>query len=421
MVAPVPAVSPRSWLRDVGLYLTGQSLSLFGSAIVGYSVIWYVTLQTGSGWQYALLMIASQLAMAVTAIPGGIWADRYWRKALMIGADAAVALVTAVMAVLMLHGFQPLWMIAVALALRGLGGGIQQPAVNAALPQIAPADKLLRINSVNQALQAVIQVAAPALAAVLLSYLPLGWILMVDVTTAAIGIGVTAFIRIPRLPHEPDAPRPEGLRGYAAHLGEAARYALRIPGLRRAFIVATVLLTVVVPFCEMTPIFVVRLYGSAQWMLAVVEIAFSVGMVVGGVGMAAWGGTRNRMTMVMLSCGLMSLATMVLGFMPSVWWFVVVMVVMGLTLPMMNTPLITSIQELIPAAMMGRVMSVTTLMNTICGPLGMAIAGPLADRLDLSWMALACGAVGLGVVCLLVAVGGPGSKLYAPEPVAGEG
>jgi DHA3 family macrolide efflux protein-like MFS transporter len=411
-----PATSESAhWLRDVVLFLSGQSMSLFGSAIVGYSVVWYVTLKTGSSSQYALLVIMSSLAMAMTTIPGGIWADRYWRKGLMIGADTGVAIATMILAVVMLSGYESIWLIALILALRGLGGGIQSPSVGAALPQVAPTDKLLRINSINQAIQAMIQVAAPALAAVLLMIIPLGWILMIDVVTAIIGITFTVFVRIPRLPHDPDLPAPEGLKGYVSHTWEAARYALAIPGLRRTFLLVVLLMAVVIPYPQMTPVFVVRLFGSEQWMLATVEITWSLGMVIGGLAIAAWGGLRNRMTMIMISCAIMTITTMAMGFMPNIWTFVAVMAIQGLSLPMMNTPAITVIQETIPEAMMGRVMSFIMLINGICAPLGMAIIGPVADYLHISWMALVCGTVALAIIGGLAIRGGPGAKLYRPE------
>ncbi len=404
-----------SWRRDVIFFLSGQISSMFGSAVVGYAVIWYITLKTGSGAQYSLLMIASQLSMALTTIPGGVWADRHWRKALMIGADGFVAVVTVGLAVVMLHGFENLGMIAAALMLRGLASGVQAPAASAALPQIAPEEHLLRINSINQALSSLIYVAAPALAAVLLTWLPLGWILMVDVTTAVIGIGLTLAVRIPRLRLDPAVAAPEGLRGYFAHIGEAVRFAFAIPGLRRVTWLFAFLLVVVVPFMQMTPVFVVRLYGSEQWKLAAVEILWSVGMIVGGVAIAAWGGLRNRMTMIMISCVVISVMTMVMGFAPSIWWFLAVMVVSGLSMPLMNTPLMTAVQELIPENMMGRVISVVNLVQTLAGPIGMALIGVLSDRLDISWMALVCGTIGLVVVVVLIAVGGPGSRLMAPQ------
>jgi DHA3 family macrolide efflux protein-like MFS transporter len=388
---------------------------MFGSSVVAYAIIWYVTLKTGSGGQYSLLLIASQLSMAATMIPGGVWADRYWRKALMIGADAVVALATIALAVFMLNGFENLWMIAGALVIRGLGGGIQHPAANAALPQISPADKLMRINSIFQSIQSLVFIAAPALAAVMLVYIPLGWILMVDVVTAVLGIGCTLAVRIPRLEADPDQPPPEGLKGYVSHIGEAVKHAAAIPGLRRIALLGVVILVIVIPFAQMTPVFVVRLFGDAQWMLAAVEMVWSIGMIVGGLAIAAWGGFKNRMTMIMLSCVLISAMTMVMGFAPNIWMFLIVMVVSGLAMPMWNTPSMTAIQELIPPTMMGRVISFYGLISSLGAPIGMAIIGPLSDQLDISWMALVCGGVGLAILIILALRGGPGSRLYAPE------
>ncbi|MDR2974474.1 MAG: MFS transporter [Propionibacteriaceae bacterium] len=403
------------WLRDVALFLTAQSTSIIGSSLVTYALTWYITLKTGSGAQFALLLIASQLAAALTAIPGGVWADRHWRKLLMMASDAGVAIVTMILAAFMLNGFESVWLIAVCLALRGLGSGIQQPAVSAALPQIAPSDKLLRINSLNQALQAIIMVASPALALVLLSFLPLGWILMVDVVTAAIGIGITAFIRIPKPTAEMRADAQSHAQGYLGHTAEAVRYAWRIPGLRRALVMCAVMLTFVVPLGQMGPVFVVHLFGSEQWMLAACEMAFFIGMVAGGVTMGAWGGLRNRMTLATIGMAGFSAMVVLMGLAPNIWVFIAALGLMGFMLPVLNTPLVTAIQEIIPENMMGRVMSLVTLINTVCFPLGMAVAGPMADRVNVGGMAVVVGVAGLVFLAVLTLIGGPGSKLYAPQ------
>ncbi|MCL2783260.1 MAG: MFS transporter, partial [Propionibacteriaceae bacterium] len=119
-MTPSPDVTQAHWLRDIVLFLGGQIAALFGSSIVAYTVVWYITLKTGSGSQYALLMIASQLTQGLTSIPGGVWADRYWRKALIMGADAATAVVTLALAIFFLTGHHDLWLIVVVLAMRGL-------------------------------------------------------------------------------------------------------------------------------------------------------------------------------------------------------------------------------------------------------------------------------------------------------------
>jgi DHA3 family macrolide efflux protein-like MFS transporter len=103
-----------------------------------------------------------------------------------------------------------------------------------------------------------------------------------------------------------------------------------------------------------------------------------------------------------------------MGFSPDIWIFTGIMVVFGLTMPLMNTPAMTAVQELIPEAMMGRMTSFITLLNAVGGPIGMAVIGPLADHLRLSWMSFACGAAGLVFLVVLIVRRGPGSQLFAP-------
>ncbi|MDR0849832.1 MAG: MFS transporter [Propionibacteriaceae bacterium] len=415
---PEPAKAPETpppylhWLRTISIFLTGQTLSLFGSALVGYSVIWYITLKTGSGWQYAILFIASNLCTALTTVPGGVWADRYSRKKLMIGADAFVAFFTVILAIVMLLGYERLWLVVVVLCLRGLAGGIQSPAVNASIPQLVPTNKLLRVNSLNASIQSLTFVAAPALAAVMLVYLPLGVILLSDVLTALIGIGCVLAIKIPRIAAPTAAP--EGVLGYFTHMAEAARYGWRIAPLRRLTMLMIFFWAVVFPPCQMTPVLVVRLFGPEQWKLAATEILWSVGMVLGGVLLAAWGGMRNRMTLVMIVCALWGVFTVAMGLAPNLWVFLVIMVMYGLSVPGFNTAATTSVQELIPDHLMGRMMGFITLISTLATPLGMAIVGPLADVFDIRILTVVCGALGLVFVGILALDRGPASKMYAP-------
>ena len=47
----------RNWVRDVALFLTSQGISLFGSSIVQYAIMWYITIETGSGVMMTLYII----------------------------------------------------------------------------------------------------------------------------------------------------------------------------------------------------------------------------------------------------------------------------------------------------------------------------------------------------------------------------
>ncbi|MCL2482605.1 MAG: MFS transporter [Propionibacteriaceae bacterium] len=401
-----------NWLHSISLLLTGQTLSLFGSSVVGYAVIWYITLKTGSGWQYAVMFVAANLAMAVTTIPGGVWADRYWRKALMIGSDAFVAVFTLILALVILAGYEQLWLVIVVLCLRGFATGVQSPALMAAIPQLVPTSKLLRVNSVNSALQALIFVAAPALAAVLLVTLPLGVILLIDVTTALIGISCTIAVKIPRLTNA--AIIPGGFKGYLSHMGEAAKYVWAILPLRRAGFLMVMMLTFVMPPVQMAPVIVVRLFGSEQWKLAIAEILWSVGMVLGGVILAVWGGLKNRMTLIMITSAIWGVLSIGLGLSGSIWVFSIIMLLYGTSLPGFQTAAMTSVQEIVPERLLGRTMGFINLIGYSAIPLGMAMMGPLADIVNIRALTIGCGILGLVIIGLTSLDRGPASKLYAP-------
>src|SRR3712207_1627121 len=133
--APTRQGVPAHWKRNVALFLSGQTISLFGSMIVQYAVMWYVTFETRSGLAVALYAVAAFLPQGLMSLFGGVLADRMNRRTLVILADAVIAVVTLGLALLMTAGVTDLWVILLAVAVRSLGAGVQTPAVTAIIPQ----------------------------------------------------------------------------------------------------------------------------------------------------------------------------------------------------------------------------------------------------------------------------------------------
>jgi len=404
----------RSWLRDTALFLGGQLTAQFGTSISSYAVIWYVTFKTGSGTQYALLIIASQLTMALTAVIGGVWSDRYWRKVLIMCADGLTALATLCLAIYFLRGHDALWLIVMLMAIRGLLSGVRSPSVSASLPQLVPTSTLMRVNSLNSAAQSVIALGSPAIAAVLLLKVPLGLIFMVDAITSSLAVALMWLVHLPRLHKTAAEDKPTGLRSYGHEIGQAVHTLRHHAGLLRVVGVLAFFVCVVIPVAQMTPVFITRYFGAEQWKLAAGEIAWSAGMVAGGVIMMAWGGLRNRMTMIMASAIFWVFMAAGMGLSPNLIVFCVVMVLWGASLSMLNTSAVTAAQEQIETGMLGRVMGLFSLILNVSGPIGMAVFGPLTDVFPMRWMCVAVGAAG-GVFLLVLRLrGGPSVPLMAP-------
>ena len=166
--APAEALASESmpgWARRVGLFLTAQTISMFGSFLVQYAILWHLTLTTKSGLILALAAVFGFLPQAIVTIFAGVWADRVNRKMMIIVADAAIALATLLLAFLMLSGVDDLWLIFLVMAVRSVGAGIQMPAVSALIPQIVPSDKLMRVNGISSSIQSAMGLLAPIAAA----------------------------------------------------------------------------------------------------------------------------------------------------------------------------------------------------------------------------------------------------------------
>ena len=389
----------KDWKRDFAIFISSQTISLLGSSLVQYAIVWFITLETKSG----LMMTASIICGFVPAFflsPfAGVWADRYDRKRLIVIADAMIALVTLAAALVFLSGQRSVWLLLAALALRAVGSAIQGPAVGAILPQIVPEDKLMRANGINASIQSAIMIVSPIVSGALLSLTSITLIFFIDVATAALAISVLVLLlRVP--PHAKALRKQES--GYFADMRLGLRYIRTHRYLLSFFAYLGVFLFLVTPAAFLTPLQVTRSFGADVWRLTAIEIAFSGGMLLGGALIAAWGGFRNRIRTMLASNLCMALCTLALGLAPSFWLYLAFMAVFGVCLPLYNTPSATLIQEHVEEAYMGRVFSILSMLSTSLMPLGMLVFGPLADALRIEWILLGTGALMLatGILAL---------------------
>jgi len=185
-----------SWKRNLFVFIASQTLSLLGSSLVQYAIVWYITLETKSGTMMTLAIIAGFVPTLLLSPFAGVWADRYDRKKLIVLADGFIALVTLVMALLFMAGFKAVWLLLLAMALRSVGQAIHGPAIGAILPQIVPEDRLMRANGIIGSIQSAIMIVSPMLSGALLGLASIQAI-FIDVVTAALAIAVIlAFLSV---------------------------------------------------------------------------------------------------------------------------------------------------------------------------------------------------------------------------------
>ena len=418
-----------SWKRQVAIFLTGQTISLLGSMLVQFAVMWHLTIETRSGAVLMWSIVFGMLPQAFVSIFGGVWADRHNRKMLIVLADTTIAVTTLALALLMLSGVDDLWVIYVALAVRSTFAGIQTPAVGALVPQIVPADQLLRINGINQTIQSGMMLLAPALAAALYANLTIVSVFFVDVVTALIGVGLLLLVRVPPLPRAADdVAAASGASGYFGDLVAGLRYIRAHPSVRWLTGLLAVVMVLVGAPSYLTPLMVTRTFGPEVWKLTVNELCWAAGMLAGGVLMAALGRRLTNRFAVMLGCiAAAGVGTVGLGLSTSLVVFFALGALVAFSFAPMNAITLTIFQEKVDPEMLGRVFGFVGIVMTVSMPLSMVVFGPLADEVSVESLLVVAGALLLGALGVLMAlpsarrslreVAGPPADVPAPAEV----
>ena len=136
----------QNWaIRFIPLWL-GQALSLLGSQLVQFAIIWYLTQTTNSVTTLAVASMIGLLPQVLLSPLIGTWVDRGSRRLIMIAADSTVALATLGLAVLFASGLIQVWHIYVALFIRAVAGGFHQSAFGASVVLLVPKEHLARLQ-----------------------------------------------------------------------------------------------------------------------------------------------------------------------------------------------------------------------------------------------------------------------------------
>jgi DHA3 family macrolide efflux protein-like MFS transporter len=380
----------KRWKRNAGFFIAGQFLSMFGSMLVSHAITWHITLKEQSGVMVALFSCAALLPIVFVTPFAGVWADRYNRKYLVNISDASIALITLAVAMLYGSGHKSVWMLLVAVTARSVGQGVQQPAVSALIPQIVPQEALTRFNGIQSAAQSLTMFAAPMAAGALLNFLPIEYIFFIDVATALIGMATVFFcVKVSHV----TCPREhgKGVKAYYREMMEGMRFIGGQPWLKTLFVASALFMVMASPAAMLTPLQVTRTFGEDLWRLTAIELAFSAGMMAGGIAIAAWGGFKNKAHTMTLAWILFGVSTLLFGVASDFRLYLGVMAFCGATMPIYNTPCMTLMQTKIPPQLMGRVFGVLTMISGLAMPLGIALFGPLGDAVRIELLLVITG------------------------------
>lgn len=382
MNAEFAVETQKPWAPRFFTIWTGQAFSLLGSQLVSFSVIWWLTFTTGSATILATATLVGMVPQIILGPFAGTLVDRWNRRLTMIFSDGLIALATVGLAVLFALGHVQYWQVYILLFIRSVCGGFHQPAMLASTSLLVPKEHLTRVQGLNTMLQGGMTIASAPLGALLLKLLPMQGILAIDVITATLAIIPLLIFSVPQPERKDlqvvDADKPT----FWMDLKAGFRYVLSWPGLLIIGVMATVINFLLTPAFSLMPILVTKHFNGGAAQLATLEMFSGIGFIVGGLVLSAWGGFKRRILTTMLGLFLLGAGCIVMGILPASGFVLAVatMLFVGAMNPIVNGPLMASVQAAVRPDMQGRVFTLIQTMAGAMSPLGLVIAGPVADK-----------------------------------------
>ena len=386
------------WKSQFFTIWTGQAVSLITSAILQMAIILYLTETTGSALILSLASLVGFLPYAVLGPFIGVLVDRYNRKHIMILSDLVIALAAAILALAALSGELPVWLVMVILFVRSVGTAFHTPSLSAVTPLLVPQDMLAKCAGYSQAIQSVSLLLSPALAAFLYMAWNLTAVIALDVAGAVIASLTVAWVKIPGLT-KPQQTEPlhffkEMKEGFLALRSNKGLFALLWIGFLFTFIY--------MPINALFPLMSMKHFEGTAFHVSVVEIAFALGMLAGGLALGALGALKNRYLMIAASIALIGLGLVVSGLLPPSGFllFAASCLVMGFAAPFYAGVQTALVQEKIQPQYLGRVFSLLGSVQGLAMPLGLILSGMFADGIGVSRWFLVSGMLLLSVAML---------------------
>ena len=226
-------------------------------------------------------------------------------------------------------------------------------------------------------------------------------VLAVDVVTAVLAVGTLIAIAIPQPGRASAAKAP-----FWSEMRAGLRYTSSWPGLMAILVMATSINFFLTAAMSLLPILVTKHFGGAAMHLASLSSAFGIGIIAGGMALGVWGGFRRRMQTAVTGLIGLGLGFLLLGLTPATmfWMALATTVLAAIMSSMSNGPLMAVLQTTVAPAMQGRVLTLMVSMATAVSPLGLAVAGPVADRLGVQIWYIVGGGVcmGMGILAFFI-------------------
>ena len=378
--------------RNFQLFFGGQFISLIGTWMQNVAQAWLVYRITGSSVLLGAVGFSSQIPVFLLSPAGGIVADRFPRRNVVVGTQIASMLLALALAALTLTGTVRIWHVFVLSALLGAVNAFDIPARQSFIVEMVGKPDLMNAIALNSSMFNASRVLGPAIAGILVANIGEGWCFFANGVSYVAVIAGLLMMRVER--REP-APRAGSV---VKHVLEGFRFVLESPAVHALLMLLGVVSVTGMPYTVLMPIFADRiLHGGAAglgWLMG----SSGVGALAGALLLASRQNLKGLSRWVALAASGFGAGLVVFSFSHNLRLSEVLLVPIGFAMMIQMGSSNTLIQSMVPDHLRGRVMSVYSMMFMGMAPIGSFLAGVAADRVGAPWT-VASG----GIVCMAAA------------------
>jgi MFS family permease len=381
--------------RDFAKFWVGQTISNLGSSFTQWAVPLLVFQLTHSALNLGVSMAATFLPYLLFGLPLGAWMDRVDRKRAMILLDSVNALVILSIPLVAQFGHLNVWLIYAVTFIQSTVFIAFSAGEFAAIPSLVSGDDLVTANGRIQATFSAAQVAGPLLAGVMISFLPLVWVMAFDAGSFAVSAVSLALIR---RSFNAVSEEPRAKTTIRQDVREGLRYVLSHPVLRNiSAMMALINFVNAVVFAELV-LFATERLGATRLQIGVLFAAGSAGVVVTGL---LAGRLRKRFSFTALALtSLMLMGACLIAFAGMRWYWAALPLwaaASGLGI-LFNINTGSLRQAIVPNHLLSRVMSIASVLAWSAIPAGALIGGWVVS--ETGNVAAVYGVVGILIICI---------------------
>jgi MFS family permease len=380
-------------VRNYRLYAAGQLVSLTGTWMQRVAQDWLVLELTNSGTALGIVTALQFLPSLLFGLWGGVLADRYDKRKLLLATQTGLALVALILGVLDVTGIVQYWQVLVLALLLGLVSAVDSPVRQSFAVEMVGPDDLTNAVGLNSTIFNSARILGPAVAGVVIAAVGTGWAFVANAISSIAVLTGLALMRPSELRPSPAIDRVRG------QLRAGLRYVWHRQDLLLTMILVFVVGTFGLNFQITTALLAKQVFHRTATGYGLLSTALAVGACVGAV-LATRRRTRPSLLFLLLAALSFGLLEIIAGSMPGFGGTALMLVLVGLAMLSFTTAANSSVQLGVEATMRGRVMALYLMCFLGGTPLGAPIVGWVASTVGPRW-----GMIGGGVVCMAVAVG----------------